>query len=148
MRTLTDASDPDFRVRWRKETTDSRKGEKFRESERERTEEKTPNGDWKVLGPEGTPDAEKEDSPQEGRTERRDENPTKNPETNASESSHGPGGSWLSNVRSFIGLRTPNLYKREQGKETGRTRGGLGLGQGKGHRVRTESTIGQNRERE
>ncbi|KAJ1161520.1 hypothetical protein NDU88_002005 [Pleurodeles waltl] len=119
MRTLTDASDRDFRVRRRKETTDSRQEEEFRKSERERTEEKTPNTEWKTLGPGGAPNAENTDSPQEGRTERREVNSLKNPGPNASEPSHGPGGSWLSKVRSFIGLRSPHLYKREQGKKTG-----------------------------
>ncbi|KAJ1082635.1 hypothetical protein NDU88_002800 [Pleurodeles waltl] len=148
MRTLTDASDPDFRVRWRKEMTDSRQREEFRKSERERTEEKTPNAEWKVLGPGGAPNAEKKDSPQEGRTERREENSPKNPKPNASESSHGPGGSWLRKVRSFIGLCNPYLYKGEQGKETGARGEGWGLGTGKRARVSTESTVGHDRERE
>ncbi|KAJ1125209.1 hypothetical protein NDU88_003643 [Pleurodeles waltl] len=55
MRTLTDASDPDFRVRRRKETTDSRQRDEFRNSEGERTEEKTPNTEWKTLDPGGAP---------------------------------------------------------------------------------------------
>ncbi|KAJ1120377.1 hypothetical protein NDU88_008547 [Pleurodeles waltl] len=93
MRTLIDASEPDFRVRQRKETTDSRQEEKeFRKSEREQTEKKTPNTEWRGLKLGGAPNAETKDSPQEGRTERREEYSPKNPETNDSESSHGPGG--------------------------------------------------------
>ncbi|KAJ1191528.1 hypothetical protein NDU88_000844 [Pleurodeles waltl] len=99
MRTLLDASDPDFRVRQRKETTDSQKGVECQESEEERTEEKTPNTEWKTPGPGGAPNAGTKDSPQDGRIERHEEKFPKNPGINASEPSHDPGGSWLNKTR-------------------------------------------------
>ncbi|KAJ1210661.1 hypothetical protein NDU88_006023 [Pleurodeles waltl] len=85
MRTLSDASDPDFRVRHRKETTDSQKGVECRGSERERTEEKTPNTECKTPGPGGAPNAGTKDFPLDGRTERREEKSPKNQEINASQ---------------------------------------------------------------
>ncbi|KAJ1125220.1 hypothetical protein NDU88_003654 [Pleurodeles waltl] len=89
MGTISDASDPDFRVRQRKETTDSQKGVERRESEEEQMEEKTPSRGSRTWGPGGEPNTRTTDFPQVWRTEGREEKFLKSPEINVSKPSHG-----------------------------------------------------------
>ncbi|KAJ1163903.1 hypothetical protein NDU88_004355 [Pleurodeles waltl] len=133
MGTLSDASDLDFRVQPRKETTDSPKGPERRETEdADSTKEETPIPETRSLGPEVERNT--------GREERALTVP-KNPRTNATEPSHDPGGSWLHKVRSFIGLSEIKHSKGKQGRETGHE-GKAGKGSGeKGHGVHTKNTV-------
>ncbi|KAJ1152229.1 hypothetical protein NDU88_005006 [Pleurodeles waltl] len=96
MGTLADASDPDFRVRPRRATTDFTGGAECREEE---DEEKTDDGRLitgdRAQNPKEERNIEEEKSAGAG---------PKDTRTNAEEPSHDPGGSWLHKVRSLIGL--------------------------------------------
>ncbi|KAJ1203225.1 hypothetical protein NDU88_007018 [Pleurodeles waltl] len=121
MGTLSDASDPDFRVRPRKETTDSPKGAERRETEdADSAKGEKPNPETRSLGPEEERNTGTEESAL---------TIPKNPRTNATEPSHDPGGSWLRKVRSFIGLSEIKHSKGKQGRETGH-KGEAGKGSG------------------
>ncbi|KAJ1106116.1 hypothetical protein NDU88_003519 [Pleurodeles waltl] len=96
MGTLSEASDPDFGVRPRKETTDSQEGVKRRESGEEERKEKTPSRGSRTLDPRREPNTRTAGFLQDWRTEGCAEQFPKSPEINASKPSHDPGGSWLS----------------------------------------------------
>ncbi|KAJ1209898.1 hypothetical protein NDU88_005269 [Pleurodeles waltl] len=93
MGTPSDASDADFQIRERKETTDFKEGE-FRAEPRKTEEERPPDAEREVFGPDKTPKTREADS-------------TRSRDTTVYKSRHDPGGSWLNKRES----RDPGIRK-------------------------------------
>ncbi|KAJ1119680.1 hypothetical protein NDU88_007865 [Pleurodeles waltl] len=89
------------------------------ESEEEETKEKTPSRGSRTQDPRREPNTRTTGFPQDWRSEGCTEKFQKNPDINTNKPSHDPAGSWLSKVRSFIGLPNVYLQKWKQGGETG-----------------------------